>query len=77
MSEIVEFGCPCCDYTLRMTRENAGRIAKAVKLRYSNGQSGVYAVTFDMAKVPDDLDLTVPVDAATIRRIVELCVRAV
>jgi hypothetical protein len=65
------FGCTCGGHaTLRMTRENMFRIAAASALRYP----GVQDLGFNLGAVPDDVDLTVPVSAATIARVVRLCV---
>lgn len=69
--ELIEVGCACpCGYVLRVTAENVGRIARATELRY-----GKTDCVFDISKVPADVDLTRPVDAATIRGVVALCVR--
>lgn len=77
--DMIDWNCPCCDTSLRMTRENAERIASAVELRYgqTHRRDGVIQVSFDAGKLPDDIDLTGPVDAATIRRVVTLCVKPV
>jgi hypothetical protein len=71
--DFVVLSCSCCSLSLRMTSENA-RIAAAAKLRYRLQLLDGQQLAFAFNRVPEDIDLAEPVDAATIRRVVAVCI---
>jgi hypothetical protein len=56
--------CPCCSNTMRVTEGNFGLIIDELDRRYPDGAN------FDIGCIPKDLDLTGPLTAEDITRLV-------
>lgn len=64
-SEIRVIECPCCDNRIRVTDRNLDLIVQESARRYR------YGATMDIGSVPQDIDLTGPLTAEDIGRIVD------
>lgn len=64
--DVLRLHCPECEMTVYITRGNLVRIGRWAELRYPN-DGPPYEV--DLDSFPTDVDLTEPLDAATLSRV--------
>lgn len=65
IADIAEFACPCCDSQLRISTANLDLLMTAVA-----GRQWAGTPELDISRVPADIDMTGPLSAEDIDRVV-------
>lgn len=70
--DILRLHCPGCGTTVRIMRHNLQRIGRWAELRYP----GDAPIRINVGKFPSDVDLTEPLNVATLDRVARAVVEA-